>query len=205
MGVEFAAIRRGGSVANNYLTEVVRVANIDWIAIKNEYINTNISQRDLAKKFGVSASTLTKKANKEKWQQKKETQGNKIATKVQQKTADAIVRKEVNRVAALLNLHDKLMQNASVAADQLSSVLQDEEIIDIGMVDAYKLKQLTSVAKDLKDIQTALQTVTNQTHDNGLNIAIEKSAEGVWIDEIREDKPQADESLDVVGSSADCK
>lgn len=130
------------------------MANIDWIAIKNEYINTNISQRDLAKKFNVSASTLTKKANKGKWQQEKETQGNKIATKVQQKTADAVIKKEVNRIASLLCLHDKLMKNANIAADQLSSVLQGEEIIDTGMVDVYKLKQLTSVAKDLKDVQT---------------------------------------------------
>lgn len=41
--------------------------NIDWIKIKEEYITTSISQRDLAEKYGAPYSTLAYKSTTEKW------------------------------------------------------------------------------------------------------------------------------------------
>ena len=40
---------------------------MDWDAIKQEYISTNISQRELAEKYGVSVSSLGKKCASEWW------------------------------------------------------------------------------------------------------------------------------------------
>ena len=39
----------------------------DWIAIKNDYINTDISYRKLAGKYNVSFATLRARAKKEDW------------------------------------------------------------------------------------------------------------------------------------------
>ena len=39
----------------------------DWEAIRNEYIQTTISQRDLAAKHGVSYRTLSKRSTAEGW------------------------------------------------------------------------------------------------------------------------------------------
>ena len=40
---------------------------MDWDAIRNEYIMTQISQRDLAAKWGVSYRTLSKRSINEGW------------------------------------------------------------------------------------------------------------------------------------------
>lgn len=127
----------------------------DWIKIKNEYINTSISQRKLAEKYGISVSTLTKRANKEKWQQEKETQCNKIETKVQQKTADKIVKSEVDRIANILALGDKLSAKIDKAIGQLETVLVDGEEVETGIVDVRGLRSLVQSVKDLKDIAGA--------------------------------------------------
>ena len=50
---------------------------MDWDAIKQEYISTNISQRELAEKYGVSVSSLGKRCASEGWSQNKE-QGKEI-------------------------------------------------------------------------------------------------------------------------------
>ena len=131
----------------------------DWIKIKNEYINTSISQRKLAEKYGISVSTLTKRANKEKWQQTKETQCKKIETALQQKTADKIVKSEVDRIANILALGDKLSAKIDKAIGQLETVLVGGEEVETGIVDVRGLRSLVQSVKDLKDIV--------RTDDNG--------------------------------------
>jgi hypothetical protein len=42
----------------------------DWRAIRYEYETTTVSQRTLAKKHGISPSTLMKRAMRENWKQK---------------------------------------------------------------------------------------------------------------------------------------
>ena len=72
------------------------LAKIDWIKIKNEYINTNISQRSLAEKYKVPYQTIRDKAIKEKWFDKKKEQRSKIGAKMEQKTAEKIIEAGAN-------------------------------------------------------------------------------------------------------------
>jgi transposase len=62
---------------------------IDWNAIRAEYIGGGISQRKLAKKYGVSDTTLMKKANAEGWHKLREKAESKSTAQAQQKTAEA--------------------------------------------------------------------------------------------------------------------
>lgn len=62
---------------------------IDWNAIRAEYIGGGISQRKLAKKYGVSETTLMKKANKEGWQNHRKEADSRSTAMAQQKTAEA--------------------------------------------------------------------------------------------------------------------
>lgn len=82
----------------------------------------------------------------------------------------------------------------------VSSIKQGKNGIEIKLND--KVKALELLGKHLGMFK---DNEANQTKDNGLNTAIEKSAEEVWIDEIRKDKPQANEGLDMVGGAEDCK
>ena len=129
------------------------MANVDWIKIKNEYINTNISQRKLAEKYKVSFNTLKDRANKEGWADVKKEQHNKIMSATQQKTADKIVDAEVDRLTELLKLTDEAQEQIRVGMSQLNKFMDmfgnihESEIIDV-----VKLKKLVSAMKDLKDI-----------------------------------------------------
>lgn len=67
---------------------------IDWLKLKNEYINGNISYRKLAEKYGITFQTLRDRAIKEKWFAKRKEQRHKIDTKTTQKTAEKIAEKE---------------------------------------------------------------------------------------------------------------
>jgi len=62
---------------------------IDWNAIRAEYIGGGISQRKLAKKYGVSDTTLMKKANAEGWHKMRQKAEIKSTAQAQQKTAEA--------------------------------------------------------------------------------------------------------------------
>lgn len=50
------------------------MANIDWLSIKNEYVNTNTSYRKLAQKYGVNKDTIAKRAQSENWAKAKDIQ-----------------------------------------------------------------------------------------------------------------------------------
>ncbi len=140
-------------VAGTNIKEVVRLPkNIDWIKIKNEYINSNISYRKLADKHSISFSTLEKTARKEKWNDLRKKQCDKIATEVRLKTAEKIVEAEVDRVANIINLSDKISEKISRAIEQVDKILVDGEIVDVGLIDTYRLRQLVQSLKDVKDI-----------------------------------------------------
>lgn len=63
---------------------------IDWNAIRAEYIGGGISQRKLAKKYGVSETTLMKKANAEGWHDLRSAADSKSTAEAQRRTADAV-------------------------------------------------------------------------------------------------------------------
>lgn len=80
--------------------EVVTIeSKVDWNTVKAEYVAGGISQRAIAEKYGISWSTLQKRAQKEKW------------AKVRQAASDKIVEKTVQK-AAKMNA-----DNATLAAD----------------------------------------------------------------------------------------
>ncbi|MDD6236378.1 MAG: helix-turn-helix domain-containing protein, partial [Clostridiales bacterium] len=84
------------------------VSKINWIKIKNDYINGRGSYRKLADKYGISATSIGKRARLEGWAEQREKQLHKSYTKVAQKTADRIAEREADRVARLLGTTDKL-------------------------------------------------------------------------------------------------
>ena len=63
-------------------------AKIAWAKIKNEYLSTDISYRELAKKYDVSLRMISYKAKEEDWQTAKQKHCNTVATQLQQKTIE---------------------------------------------------------------------------------------------------------------------
>ncbi len=129
------------------------MANVDWVAIKNEYVNTNISQRKLAEKYEISFNTLKDRANRESWAKAKKEQHNRITTETQQKTAEIIVESETDRITKLLGLTDTAQEKISVCLTQLGTYIDmfggvhQSEVLDVN-----RLKKLVSALKDIKEI-----------------------------------------------------
>ena len=86
-----AIIKLEGGFGAQKVREVVTMA-VDWLRIKTEYINGDISYRDLAKKWGVPFPTLRDRAARESWKEAKEQQRNKVVTETSQKTVNKMYK-----------------------------------------------------------------------------------------------------------------
>ena len=63
---------------------------IDWNAIRAEYIAGGISQRKLAKKYGIAEGTMLDRANKEGWKALRNQATIKSITATEQRTAEVV-------------------------------------------------------------------------------------------------------------------
>jgi len=143
------------------------VSKPDWAKIRAEYITGGISQRKLAAKYGVSETTLMKKAAAEKWSKlKKETDSKSIA-KAQQK-----------KVAVTASNAVKLEQAKGLLIDKLKKAI--ETMPENGGTHARKYigdgsKKLT-VDYDLLAMVTALEKLTagdNKDIEEGVKVIID--------------------------------
>ena len=174
---------------------------IDWSKIRNEYINGNISYRELAKKHGVSFQTLQGKARVEKWVEKKKIQQDRINEKTIQKTAEKLAEQEANRLLRISNAADRLLKKIEEATEQLDQFIvtnrvrqkevayvsdkagfgkpkkeiikevEDKRVVKADHLDRMGLKQLASALKDLKDIQFTKDEDKEQESPN-INVTI---------------------------------
>lgn len=154
----------------------------NWLKIKNEYLSTNISQRELAKKYGISFNSLKDRANKEKWYVLKKKQHNKITTKTQQKTEDFLIQSEIERLKKLHYATDLMLERLLEAVTQLDTYIVSDkktikkteyknakspnkptketttetEVLNVlsGNIDRSGLRALASAMKDIKDVIT---------------------------------------------------
>ena len=136
---------------------------MDWDAIKQEYISTNISQRELAKKYGVSVSSLGKRCSSEGWSGLRK----KFRKKVEKKTMEKISRKKACELAKIGACADKLVRLIDDSLNDTATVRQtivkivpsedDEDETEVEeyclqKLDTKYLRQMTAAMKDLMEI-----------------------------------------------------
>lgn len=93
---------------------------VDWLKIKSEYVNGNISLRKLAEKTeGITYSQIAKVAAAEKWSEARENQRIIIESRQNQEIAEVIVKQEVDRVKRLLSISDKIIGRIEQAVAEL--------------------------------------------------------------------------------------
>ena len=98
---------------------------VDWLAIRNDYINGGGSYRKLADKYGINFSVLKDVAVKEKWKEAKEQQTNKIRTKAEQKTQEKISDALSDEAAAKARIRAKLIRMAESWIDGQTDAVAD--------------------------------------------------------------------------------
>lgn len=184
---------------------------VDWLKIRNDYINGGGSYRKLAEKYGVPLRTIALRGKEENWTELKEKQQNKVATKLQQKTAEAIVQKEVKRVERLLSISDDLIDKIERAVAELDlaqvtnktktkvieykngkrpdkptkeTITEKEEILSVAsIVDRKGLQQIATALKAVWDITGENEaSKEDEVEDDGLLAALGANAKAVFDD-----------------------
>lgn len=142
----------------------------DWTAIKTEYIaDPKSSYRSLAKKYGVSASTLMKRASAEHWADERKQNGSKVEARITEKIASRQVKQTVKQVSGI-----------QLAADGM--IEQILEYVNAGELDPDSIAKLTRSLKDLKDIKHDLTEYELREQDMRLR-ALEKQINAGTDDE----------------------
>lgn len=120
---------------------------IDWNAIRAEYIGGGISQRKLAKKYGVSDTTLMKKANAEGWHKLREKAESKSTAQAQQKTAEAAADNAV--IAA--DIKKRLLMRLSRIEQKYPLDATEVRTRQGNSTAVYRIRDLTAAYKDLTE------------------------------------------------------
>lgn len=131
---------------------------IDWNAIRAEYIGGGISQRKLAKKYGVSPTTLMRKANKEGWQNSRKEADSRSAAIAQQKTAEAAADNATIAAAIKHTLLLRLQRIAESFPMDATEIRRKEG----GAFCIYRFKDLTDAYKDLTNDMPSTESAANE-------------------------------------------
>lgn len=109
------------------------MSGIDWVKIKTEYVTTGISQRELANKYNLSLSGISKRAKAEEWVKRRQSYQNRRASKVERKVIERDAEKMLTQMERLSKATDRLLEKVEIAIEQL---------------DRYVLVQTTSSVKN---------------------------------------------------------
>lgn len=178
----------------------------DWVAIKNEYITTTISQRALAEKYGVSQRAIADKSKKENWTQERRNNFIKTSSKLHRKTIEKIAEKESQQIVDGMDLMTDMLKDMAdfrqkiVAAmseieigapERTATKKEDDQIItEKDKSGIEKVDKLTSAyAKILKGISDIVDTQNryleenDECEDDGLLEALKNAASGFDSDD----------------------
>ena len=148
---------------------------VDWLAIRNDYINGGGSYRKLAEKYGVNKDTIAVKAKAENWKGQRDIQTDSIQTKTIQQTADKISEALSDGLAEeakiKANIRLKLMQMAANwVCDQCGKVNDPadyrrmvQSCLDMGVFDGTS--ELPGYNREDDPLSKALKEIAEEMND----------------------------------------
>lgn len=148
---------------------------VDWLRIKSEYVNGNISYRKLAEKHGISFAVLKDKAVKEKWAKEREQQTNRIRTVTEQKTVDKISDALSDEAAAKVRIKASMMRLAEGWFAKQERIIAESPQENV--VDPNEFRKMVQSCVDLgiMEVQEGADI-----EDDGLLAALGDNASGLF-------------------------
>ena len=143
----------------------------DFKKIKAEYIRGGVSYRKLADKYGVSFSSIRRRAEKENWTD--------LRTQAEQKSSTKIVESVASREA-------KRVDGIQTVADMLLEKIKEGVADGTLIVDSQSIRQITASIKDLRDIK-------------GYKSELDMQEQMARIEKLRKDATKDDVSTDEQG------
>lgn len=150
---------------------------MDWKKVKAEYIRGGVSYRKLAEKYGVSFSSVRRRAEKENWTDLRTQAEQKLSTKIVEKVAS----QEAKRMDAFQNLADKLLQHIADNIDLLASNATSVKDITVAIKNLREIKGVKHEI-DLKEQEARIaklqkDAMADDKQDNEIKVIIEGDLE----------------------------
>ena len=153
----------------------------NWKKIKAEYIRGGISQQKLADKYGVSISTIERRARLEKWTELRRAREGKTAEKLVEKTADiqadtATRLLQIQSMAALA-VYEKLLQNIEKYPDGVGTRTM-RETVDVKKVKVNgEDREFPLKSAFVNDLEATVRSMTALAKLYGIDAASQLSHE----------------------------
>lgn len=143
----------------------------DWDSIRQEYISTNISIKDLAKKYKVRERTVAEYCSKEEWVAKRKKYKQDVSKKVTSKLATKTAAKKADEFAQILNL-------TSMAQKRIMEMMQRDNLktSDIrNLVESLEIAE--RVTRNIVGTPTTMQAHRIKTETERLELDKKKASE----------------------------
>jgi regulator of sigma D len=114
------------------------MAEINWNAIRTDYITSTLSYRDLEAKYGVCYRQIAKKGKAEGWGSQRSQHNAKVVTKI----LDDDIEQKISSIERLETVADKVLTKVEAYIDAC----------DPTAIDTQSMKHITGVLKDIKDV-----------------------------------------------------
>jgi len=109
---------------------------IDWETLRNEYVRSNVSYRQLAEKYNVSENKIERMGRKENW-----TALRRSLPRRELPEASSLYEKNARSAKRIMDVADQILEKISESLDSLS------------VTDGNTIKHYTSALKELRDIK----------------------------------------------------
>lgn len=145
--------------------------DIDWSAIKTEYVTGSCSQRALSEKHGVSQTALNSRARREGWAESRNSFALRTTQNAEEKAASALAEAEAEVVKAKSSVRLKLWRLIERRVDRITDKTTLSDV----------RRAVQSYCDMLKSEADAVQN--EEVEDSGLIAALTASVDqGLWDD-----------------------
>ena len=170
--------------------------NIDWETIEADYITSDLSYKALANKYGLAYSTVGLHGSAGNWPDKRQKHRTKVKSKVVRKietkqanelaklqgaTNDAIgivcnaLGKEDQFYTYLCDHKERYVGGVEVSEDKILSEISTTEQRKFDKIDSKALRDLTTVLKDLVQLQREFYDIPTEAQKEQRKIALDKA------------------------------
>ena len=141
---------------------MIPIGNVDWNAIRAEYIGGGTSYRKLAKKYGISVNTLSPIATAEGWPKLRQEAQDKATARTIQKTADIAADNATIAARIRTKLLRKLEKEIDALPDMIGSETRNSVTENEFSQDGRRIQKVKEAAKSfkLRDLAAAYKDLT---------------------------------------------
>ena len=128
---------------------------INWSKVKADYLSGKYTYQQLAEKYKISFSTISKKARKNKWVSLKRKKEEKVAKNVQQKLEDIETKEIVKDIDRICAVARKLIDKAEKAIEELDLYNVKEKTV----TKKTKYRTDTKVKAPVEDVEKTTEKI----------------------------------------------